>query len=98
MFLKKFKKNTETLISDRKLNELIHFLRTPVSSIKAGSQILKGLLPELIEVYEKSLALQVVERKIDEVKLKKLTCVLSNILSEAERISEYVNDVEQRKT
>lgn len=98
MFLKTLKKKPKTLALDRELNELIHFLRTPLSSIKTGAQIIKELLPGLIEVYEESLTLNLVENKVSEVKLKKLDCVLNNILNETERVSQYVNSIEKNKT
>ena len=97
MFSKKLKKN-ESLTLNGELSELVHFLRTPLSSIKTGAEIIKELLPNLVEVYEKSLTLNLVENRISEVKLKRLDCVLNNILSEAERVSQYVNGIEKNKT
>ncbi len=98
MFLKKTKKKNDTQPMNCEVGELIHFLRTPLSSIKAGAQILKELLPELIEAYEKSATLNVIENKISGVKLGKLDSVLNNILSEAERVSQHVNAIEKNKT
>jgi len=97
MFSKKFKKKADSLALNREISELVHFLRTPLSSIKTGTQIIKELLPDLVEVYEKSTSLNLIENKISEIKLKKLDCVLNNILNEAERISQYVDKIDQSK-
>lgn len=91
------KKKSQSLVLKDKLNDLIHFIRTPLASIKSGVYIIKELLPTLIEVYEKSLEFNLIENKISEVKLRKLNCVLNNILDESERISHYVNDIEHDK-
>ena len=98
MFLKKIRKKSDTQSLNCEVGELIHFIRTPLSSIKAGAQILKELMPELIDAYEKSARLNVVETKISGVKLKKLDSVLNNILGEAERVSQHVNAIEKNKT
>ncbi|HRD70469.1 MAG TPA: hypothetical protein PK657_10010 [Legionella sp.] len=77
------------------LIELIHFIRTPLASIKIGSEILKDILPILLNVYKNS-SQQVSNNDvvIGGDKLSKLYSVIDNILVEANRISEYMKKIE----
>ncbi len=74
------------------MNDLIHFLRTPLSTIKIGAQIIKEVLPILVDGYQKN-SEQVADKKISELKLAKLDTVVNNILNEAERVSQYINTI-----
>lgn len=80
------------------LIELIHFIRTPLASIKIGSEILKDILPILLNVYKNS-SQQVSNNDvvIGGDKLSKLYSVIDNILVEANRISEYMKKIENHR-
>lgn len=72
------------------LIELIHFIRTPLASIKIGGEILKDILPVLLNVYQ-NFSNDVV---ISSAKLNQLSAVIDNIVIEANRISEYTKKIE----
>lgn len=77
------------------LMELIHFIRTPLASIKIGSEILKDILPILLNAYSNSSwKASNNEAVISGDKLTKLYSVVENILVEANRISEYMKKIE----
>lgn len=78
------------------MREMIHFLRTPLSSITIGAQIIHDVLPALIEGYNKSVQQSLVDSTVSDVKLTKLETVVNNIISEAARVSEHVNGIEKK--
>ncbi|VEG92527.1 hypothetical protein [Legionella spiritensis] len=77
------------------LIEFIHFIRTPLASIKIGGEILKDILPVLLSAYNNS-SLQISNNDvvISDDKLNKLHSIIDNIVIEANRISEYTQKIE----
>ncbi|MCA0402718.1 MAG: hypothetical protein LCH30_02875 [Proteobacteria bacterium] len=71
--------------------EFIHFIRTPLASIKIGSHILNEALPLLINTYRRSFQFNETIQKAD-----KLSSIVNNILIEANRISEYTKKIEMQ--
>lgn len=76
------------------LIEFIHFIKTPLASIKIGSDILKDVSPALIDAYKKQKMNLDVELSITDKKLDKLIFVIESILLEANRISKYIEKIE----
>lgn len=77
------------------LKELIHFIRTPLASIKISGEILKEVLPLLLNVYiNSSQQTSNNDVVISGDKLNKLYSVIEVILTEANRISEYTRTIE----
>ena len=90
-------KNSESLDKPYKneIIELIHFIRTPLASIKIGSEILNDVFPILVKSYKANLKHN--ERgsaAISEDKLNKLTSIFEGLIVEANRISEYMHKME----
>jgi signal transduction histidine kinase len=76
--------------------ELVHFIRTPLASIKIGGDILKEVLPLLINAYKENIQLnQKNHDVVSSVKLDKLDSIINNILIEANRISEHTLKLER---
>ena len=82
--------------SEEDMRELIHFLRTPLSSITIGAQIIHDVLPALIEGYKHSVQHNRVDSTVSDLKLAKLDTVVNNIISEVARVSEHVNGIEKK--
>ncbi|KTD33565.1 hypothetical protein Lnau_2316 [Legionella nautarum] len=72
---------------EAELIELIHFIRTPLASIKLGSGILKEFFPIFARAYQSS---NHQDLTISNDKMDKLYSILDNILVEANRISDYI--------
>jgi len=79
--------------------EFIHFIRTPLASIKIGSHILKETLPLLINPYKKGLLVSEKDGIVTDLnKIDKLASIINNILIEANRISEHTQKIELQIT
>ena len=76
------------------LIELMHFIKTPLASIKIGSDILKDVSPALIEAYKKQTPSADGQACINDKKMEKLVQVIDSILTEANRISKYIEKIE----
>ena len=76
------------------LIELMHFIKTPLASIKIGSDILKDVSPTLIAAYEKQKMSSDTEELVNDKKIDKLLYVIQSILTEADRISKYIEQIE----
>lgn len=78
-----------------KIMALIHFIRTPLASIKMVSEILRDVFPILVKNYKANI--QFADKDtitISEVNLDKLTSIVETLLLEANRISEYMEKIE----
>ena len=76
--------------------ELIHLIKTPLASIKIGSDILKDVSPLLIDAYKKQKMNSDVELSINDNKLDKLIFIIESILSEVNRINKYIEQIEPK--
>jgi len=74
------------------LIELIHFIRTPLASIKIGIEILQDVFPELLATYHA----QNDQSKpvISSQKIDKLSRIMDGILNESSRINEYIQNID----
>lgn len=75
------------------LIELIHFIKTPLASIKIGGVILKDVLPILIDTYKNK---KIIDGQpiINNHTLNNLMLVIENISSEANRISTHIENIQ----
>ena len=73
------------------IEELIHFLRTPLASIKIGAEILKDMLPTIFAGFNLAVQGKLVADQTTIIDLDKLSTVLENILHESNKISKYLN-------
>ncbi|MFA5959983.1 MAG: hypothetical protein WC785_05655 [Tatlockia sp.] len=79
--------------------EFIHFIRTPLASIKIGGHILNEALPLLINSYKSDLQSNEKNGIVTGInKIDKLTSIVNNMLIEANRISEHAKKIEMRIT
>ncbi len=87
----------QNLIND--LVELLHFIKTPLVTIKIGGEILKEVLPVLINSYKKDIQINKKhDTSISMHKIDKLDSIINNIIVEANRISEHTKKIEQQIT
>ena len=75
------------------LIELIHFIKTPLTSIKIGDGILKDIIPLLIDIYKKQ-KINKEALSVNDKKINKLIFIIDNIYAEANRISKYIENIE----
>lgn len=86
-------KNLENEIID-----FLHFIRTPLASIKIGGEILKDVFPMLLDTYYLYHQNIGTESKItSDNRLKNLPIIIDGIIKETKRISEYVQTLEVNK-
>lgn len=79
--------------------ELLHFIKTPLASIKIGGYILKEALPLLINSYKNDIQINTQNAPIiDMHKIDKLSSIINNIITEANRISEHTKTIELQIT
>lgn len=77
------------------LIELIHFLRTPLASIKIAIGILNDVFPELLRSYSSNNEHDdmVHIKTLGDDKIKKLSFIMSGIVKESDRINDYIQAI-----
>ncbi|MFA5960073.1 MAG: hypothetical protein WC785_06110 [Tatlockia sp.] len=78
--------------------DFLHFIRTPLASIKIGGEILKDVFPLLLDIYYLYHQNIVTTSKItSDKRMNNLPVIIDGIIKETKRISEYVQTLEVNK-